>query len=178
MLNTNVHIPSCHFYTCQPLVNQTLRCLINPPLVNVWSLQVEQHNQEVQQSFQERIAEAFGSMQRCVQLQGSKQHDMLSSYTQAVGERRASLTRIVGRLNGAGFVLMCQMSLSLSFRRSAAEERGGADGSSEQGGGVRGRRRASGGRRRGPLSGEGAAADDAESAEQGHTAAAAGGDTH
>lgn len=35
------------------------------------------------------MEEAFGSMQRCVQQQGSKHHDMLSSYTQAVGESRA-----------------------------------------------------------------------------------------
>uniref|UniRef100_A0A8C4HRJ3 Kinesin-like protein n=1 Tax=Dicentrarchus labrax TaxID=13489 RepID=A0A8C4HRJ3_DICLA len=43
---------------------------------------VEQHNTEIQQSFAERMDGAFSNMQHCVQQQGTKHHDMLSSYSQ------------------------------------------------------------------------------------------------
>ncbi|XP_018516291.1 kinesin-like protein KIF11 isoform X2 [Lates calcarifer] len=45
---------------------------------------VEQHNRQIQQSFAQRMEGAFRTMQRCVQLQGTKHHDMLSSYSQAI----------------------------------------------------------------------------------------------
>ncbi|XP_051274007.1 kinesin-like protein KIF11 [Dicentrarchus labrax] len=45
---------------------------------------VEQHNTEIQQSFAERMDGAFSNMQHCVQQQGTKHHDMLSSYSQAI----------------------------------------------------------------------------------------------
>ncbi|XP_074503183.1 kinesin-like protein KIF11 [Sebastes fasciatus] len=45
---------------------------------------VEQHNSEIQQSFSQRMEGALGNMQRCVQQQGAKHHDMLSSYSRAV----------------------------------------------------------------------------------------------
>uniref|UniRef100_A0A8P4KD72 Kinesin-like protein n=1 Tax=Dicentrarchus labrax TaxID=13489 RepID=A0A8P4KD72_DICLA len=47
-------------------------------------LSVEQHNTEIQQSFAERMDGAFSNMQHCVQQQGTKHHDMLSSYSQNV----------------------------------------------------------------------------------------------
>ncbi|XP_053189347.1 kinesin-like protein KIF11 [Scomber japonicus] len=82
---------------------------------------VEQHNQQIQESFSERIDGAFSSMQRCVELQGSKQNDMLSSYTTAVdglleqseAALRAALSGAerfaggVGRMVGEG-VARCQ----------------------------------------------------------------------
>ncbi|XP_026165926.1 kinesin-like protein KIF11 isoform X1 [Mastacembelus armatus] len=45
---------------------------------------VEQHNRHIQQSFAERMEGAFSTMQRCVQQQGAKHCDMLSSYSQAI----------------------------------------------------------------------------------------------
>ncbi|XP_054456825.1 kinesin-like protein KIF11 isoform X3 [Anoplopoma fimbria] len=45
---------------------------------------VEQHNTEIQQSFSQRMEGALGNMQRCVQQQGAKHHNMLSSYSQAI----------------------------------------------------------------------------------------------
>uniref|UniRef100_UPI0037E83C87 kinesin-like protein KIF11 n=1 Tax=Semicossyphus pulcher TaxID=241346 RepID=UPI0037E83C87 len=45
---------------------------------------VEQHNSHIQQSFAERMEGAFSDMQRCVQQQGAKHHDMLSGYSQAI----------------------------------------------------------------------------------------------
>ncbi|XP_034537702.1 kinesin-like protein KIF11 [Notolabrus celidotus] len=45
---------------------------------------VERHNTEIQESFAERMEGALGNMQRCVQQQGLKHHDMLSSYSQAI----------------------------------------------------------------------------------------------
>uniref|UniRef100_A0A671W8V6 Kinesin-like protein n=1 Tax=Sparus aurata TaxID=8175 RepID=A0A671W8V6_SPAAU len=45
---------------------------------------VEQHNSQIQQSFAQRMDGAFSDMQRRVQQQGTKHHDMLSSYSQAV----------------------------------------------------------------------------------------------
>lgn len=50
------------------------------------NVQVEQHNSQIQQSFAQRMDGAFSDMQRRVQQQGTKHHDMLSSYSQAVGE--------------------------------------------------------------------------------------------
>lgn len=50
--------------------------------------QVEQHNRKVQQGFAQQMDGAFSSVQRCVQQQGTKHHDMLSSYSQAIGETR------------------------------------------------------------------------------------------
>lgn len=49
-------------------------------------LQVEQHNREIQRSFAERMDEAFGSMQHCLQQHGTRHKDMLSSYSQAIGK--------------------------------------------------------------------------------------------
>lgn len=48
--------------------------------------QVEQHNRKVQQGFAQQMDGAFSSVQRCIQQQGTKHHDMLSSYSQAIGE--------------------------------------------------------------------------------------------
>ncbi|XP_023259936.1 kinesin-like protein KIF11 [Seriola lalandi dorsalis] len=45
---------------------------------------VEQHNQQIQQSFAQRMEGAFSGVQRCVQQQGIKHRDMLSSYSQAI----------------------------------------------------------------------------------------------
>ncbi|KAK2921541.1 kinesin-like protein KIF11 isoform X1 [Channa argus] len=45
---------------------------------------VEQHNWQIQQSFAQRMAGAFSTMQRCVQEEGAKHQDMLSSYSQAI----------------------------------------------------------------------------------------------
>ncbi|KAM6996885.1 kinesin-like protein KIF11 isoform 3-T3 [Tautogolabrus adspersus] len=45
---------------------------------------VEQHNNGIQQSFAQRMDGAFSNMQRCVQQQGAKHQDMLSSYSQAI----------------------------------------------------------------------------------------------
>ncbi|XP_071393513.1 kinesin-like protein KIF11 isoform X1 [Centroberyx affinis] len=45
---------------------------------------VEQQNGQVKQSFAERMDGALGSMQRCIQQQGTKQHSMLSGYSQAI----------------------------------------------------------------------------------------------
>ncbi|XP_055358789.1 kinesin-like protein KIF11 isoform X3 [Betta splendens] len=45
---------------------------------------VEQHNNQIQQSFAERMDAAFSNMQRCIQQQGIKHHEMLSSCSQAV----------------------------------------------------------------------------------------------
>ncbi|XP_074532612.1 kinesin-like protein KIF11 [Halichoeres trimaculatus] len=45
---------------------------------------VEQHNTEVQQSFAQRLEGALGTMQCCIQQQGVKHNDMLSSYSQAI----------------------------------------------------------------------------------------------
>eukprot|EP00064_Thunnus_orientalis_P022887 superscaffoldBa00008134_g23108 len=84
-------------------------------------LQVEQHNRQIQQSFAERMEGAFSSMQRCVEQQGSKHHDMLSSYTQAIdgllvkneAALKGALTTVesfvggVGQLVGEG-VARCQ----------------------------------------------------------------------
>lgn len=47
---------------------------------------MEQHNSEVQQSFSQRMEGALGLVQRCVQQHGAKHHDMLSSYSHAIGE--------------------------------------------------------------------------------------------
>uniref|UniRef100_A0A3Q3E3M4 Kinesin-like protein n=1 Tax=Labrus bergylta TaxID=56723 RepID=A0A3Q3E3M4_9LABR len=51
-------------------------------------MQVEQHNNGIQQSFAQRMDGAFSNMQRCVQQQGAKHQDMLSSYSQSIGESR------------------------------------------------------------------------------------------
>ncbi|XP_034041025.1 kinesin-like protein KIF11 [Thalassophryne amazonica] len=45
---------------------------------------VEQHNQQIQQTFWERIEGAFSTMEDHIQRQGAKHHDTLSSYSQAV----------------------------------------------------------------------------------------------
>ncbi|KAM3862858.1 kinesin-like protein KIF11 [Diretmus argenteus] len=45
---------------------------------------VEHHNSRIQQSFSQRMEGVFGAMQQCVQQQGSKHDEMLSSYSQAV----------------------------------------------------------------------------------------------
>ncbi|CAJ1066898.1 kinesin-like protein KIF11 isoform X1 [Xyrichtys novacula] len=45
---------------------------------------VEQHNNEIQQSFSQRIDGALSNMQHCIKQQGTKHHDMLSSYSQAL----------------------------------------------------------------------------------------------
>ncbi|XP_020482030.2 kinesin-like protein KIF11 isoform X1 [Labrus bergylta] len=45
---------------------------------------VEQHNNGIQQSFAQRMDGAFSNMQRCVQQQGAKHQDMLSSYSQSI----------------------------------------------------------------------------------------------
>ncbi|KAK7901255.1 hypothetical protein WMY93_018024 [Mugilogobius chulae] len=45
---------------------------------------VEQSNQQIQQTFAQRMEGAFSQIQQCVQQQGSKQQDMLSSYSQAI----------------------------------------------------------------------------------------------
>ncbi|KAI3363519.1 hypothetical protein L3Q82_012119 [Scortum barcoo] len=45
---------------------------------------VEQHNRQIQQSFSQRMEGAFSNMQLCVQQQGTKHHDMLSSYSKAI----------------------------------------------------------------------------------------------
>nr|XP_033468499.1 kinesin-like protein KIF11 isoform X1 [Epinephelus lanceolatus] len=45
---------------------------------------VEQHNSQIQQSFSQRMEGAFSKMQRCVQQQGAKHHNMLSGYSQAI----------------------------------------------------------------------------------------------
>uniref|UniRef100_A0A3B3ZXJ5 Kinesin-like protein n=1 Tax=Periophthalmus magnuspinnatus TaxID=409849 RepID=A0A3B3ZXJ5_9GOBI len=47
--------------------------------------QVEQHNQQIQQSFAQRMEGAFSQIQQSIQLQGSKHQDMLSSYSQTIG---------------------------------------------------------------------------------------------
>uniref|UniRef100_A0A8C3ARP1 Kinesin-like protein n=1 Tax=Cyclopterus lumpus TaxID=8103 RepID=A0A8C3ARP1_CYCLU len=49
---------------------------------------VEQHNSEIQQSFSQRMEGALGNMQRCVRQQGAAHHDMLSGYSQDIGETR------------------------------------------------------------------------------------------
>ncbi|XP_067466910.1 kinesin-like protein KIF11 isoform X2 [Thunnus thynnus] len=83
--------------------------------------EVEQHNRQIQQSFAERMEGVFSSMQRCVEQQGSKHHDMLSSYTQAIdgllmkneAALKGALTTVesfvggVGQLVGEG-VARCQ----------------------------------------------------------------------
>ncbi|XP_044228076.1 kinesin-like protein KIF11 isoform X1 [Thunnus albacares] len=83
--------------------------------------EVEQHNRQIQQGFAERMEGAFSSMQRCVEQQGSKHHDMLSSYTQAIdgllvkneAALKGALTTVesfvggVGQLVGEG-VARCQ----------------------------------------------------------------------
>uniref|UniRef100_A0AAQ4RYJ6 Kinesin-like protein n=1 Tax=Gasterosteus aculeatus aculeatus TaxID=481459 RepID=A0AAQ4RYJ6_GASAC len=59
---------------------------------------VEQHNSEVQQSFSQRMEGALGLVQRCVQQHGAKHHDMLSSYSHAIGETgelQGTLTTLV-----------------------------------------------------------------------------------
>lgn len=45
---------------------------------------VEQHNTQIQQSFSQRMDGAFSRMQRCVQQQGTRQHDVLSGYSHAI----------------------------------------------------------------------------------------------
>ncbi|XP_060896366.1 kinesin-like protein KIF11 isoform X1 [Labrus mixtus] len=45
---------------------------------------VEQHNNGIQQSFAQRMDGAFSNVQRCVQQQGAKHQDMLSSYSQSI----------------------------------------------------------------------------------------------
>ncbi|KAJ0004813.1 hypothetical protein NQD34_011027 [Periophthalmus magnuspinnatus] len=45
---------------------------------------VEQHNQQIQQSFAQRMEGAFSQIQQSIQLQGSKHQDMLSSYSQTI----------------------------------------------------------------------------------------------
>ncbi|XP_076599334.1 kinesin-like protein KIF11 [Chaetodon auriga] len=45
---------------------------------------VEQHNRQIQLSFAQQMDGAFSNMQRSVQQQEGKQHDMLSSYSQAI----------------------------------------------------------------------------------------------
>lgn len=45
---------------------------------------VEAHNQEIQQSFAQRMEGAFSQIQCCIQQQGSKYQDMLSSYSKAI----------------------------------------------------------------------------------------------
>ncbi|KAK2824688.1 hypothetical protein Q5P01_021863 [Channa striata] len=45
---------------------------------------VEQHNTQIQQSFAQQMEGAFSTMQRCVQQQGAKHQDMLSSYSQTI----------------------------------------------------------------------------------------------
>uniref|UniRef100_A0A8C4HTB7 Kinesin-like protein n=1 Tax=Dicentrarchus labrax TaxID=13489 RepID=A0A8C4HTB7_DICLA len=58
---------------------------------------VEQHNTEIQQSFAERMDGAFSNMQHCVQQQGTKHHDMLSSYSQAIEHRQDMEEVLVAR---------------------------------------------------------------------------------
>uniref|UniRef100_A0A671W7P3 Kinesin family member 11 n=1 Tax=Sparus aurata TaxID=8175 RepID=A0A671W7P3_SPAAU len=62
---------------------------------------VEQHNSQIQQSFAQRMDGAFSDMQRRVQQQGTKHHDMLSSYSQAVGESNGLLVMNEAVLKGA-----------------------------------------------------------------------------
>uniref|UniRef100_A0AAX7SDE9 Kinesin-like protein n=1 Tax=Astatotilapia calliptera TaxID=8154 RepID=A0AAX7SDE9_ASTCA len=50
------------------------------------TLQVEEHNREMQQSFAQRMDGSFRDVQRCIQQHGDKQRHMLSSYSQAVGK--------------------------------------------------------------------------------------------
>ncbi|XP_072292612.1 kinesin-like protein KIF11 [Eucyclogobius newberryi] len=45
---------------------------------------VEQHNQQIQQSFAQRMEGAFNQIQLCVQQQGSRHQDMLGSYSQTI----------------------------------------------------------------------------------------------
>lgn len=45
---------------------------------------VEEHNQQIQQSFAQRMEGSFSQIQRCIQQQGSKHQDMLSSYSQTI----------------------------------------------------------------------------------------------
>lgn len=71
---------------CPPL---TLRQFHQHSNKCAWlKLQVEQHNRQIQQSFAQRMDGAFSTMQRRLQQQESKQHDMLSSYSQAIGKTR------------------------------------------------------------------------------------------
>ncbi|XP_037637702.1 kinesin-like protein KIF11 [Sebastes umbrosus] len=71
---------------------------------------VEQHNSEIQQSFSQRMEGALGNMQRCVQQQGAKHHDMLSSYSRAVDDvlvmneaaLKGALTTVESFVGGVG----------------------------------------------------------------------------
>ncbi|KAM9345205.1 kinesin-like protein KIF11 [Symphorus nematophorus] len=71
---------------------------------------VEQHNSMIQQSFAQRMEGAFSNMQRCVQQQGTKHHDMLSSYSQAVdglivmneSALKGALTTVESLVGGVG----------------------------------------------------------------------------
>ncbi|XP_070697514.1 kinesin-like protein KIF11 [Pempheris klunzingeri] len=45
---------------------------------------VEQHNSQIQQSFAQRMDGALSNMQRSIQQQGTKHHNMLSSYSRAI----------------------------------------------------------------------------------------------
>ncbi|XP_041644620.1 kinesin-like protein KIF11 isoform X2 [Cheilinus undulatus] len=71
---------------------------------------VEQHNNDIQLSFAQRMDGAFSNMQCCIQKQGAKHHDMLSSYSQAIdgllvmneGALKGALTTVESFVGGVG----------------------------------------------------------------------------